>query len=200
MAFFRIKKIKGKEYAYIVENKWKPTAKSVELNASSRSRKHLTLRGSDMRGSRRDSLTMLKPRGSRQKVKEYVGRVYGLSLVNDVGFFEFLKIENVNEYIENNNISNIINDLVGWELYKFNVNKNEFSIDLNSKKIQKNNKNVAFFINEGFMCGFTLKNLLEFKPEGDVQADGYHLARAFVEAGIKVPQEVFVGLFGKVYK
>ncbi|MBS3114503.1 hypothetical protein J4448_05365 [Candidatus Woesearchaeota archaeon] len=213
MAFFRIKKIKGKEYAYIVENKWKPTAKSVELNASSRdererakrsrtqlSREHLTLRGIDMRGSRRDSLAMSKPRGSRQKVKEYVGRVYRFNLMNNVNFLEYFKIEDVQNYIEINQKNKIINDLIEWELYKFNVNKNEFSIDLNSKKIQKNNKNVAFFINEGFMCDFTLKNLLEFKPEGDEQADGYRLARAFVEAGIKVPQEIFIGVFGKLYK
>ena len=161
--FFRIKKIKGKEYAYIVENEW-------------------------------------RQKGSRQKVKEYAGRVYRLNLMNNVDFLEYFKIEDVQNYIEINQKNKVINDLIEWELFKLNVNKNEFLIDLNSKKIQKNNKNVAFFINEGFMCDFTLKNLLEFKPEGDVQADGYHLARAFVEAGIKVPQEVFVGLFGKVYK
>ena len=163
MAFFRIKKIKGKDYAYIVENKW-------------------------------------KQKGSRQKVKEYVGRVYRFNLMNNDDFLEYFKIEDVQNYIEINQKNKVINDLIEWELYKFNVNKNEFLIDLNSKKIQKNNKNVAFFINEGFMCGFTLKNLLDFKPEGDEQDDGYRLARAFVEAGIKVPQEVFIGVFGKIYK
>ena len=56
------------------------------------------------------------------------------------------------------------------------------------------------FINDGFMCNLTLKNLLEFKAEGDEQNDGYRLARAFVEAGIKVPQDVFVSVFGKIYK
>lgn len=163
MAFFRIKKIKGKEYAYIVENEW-------------------------------------KQKGSRQKVKGYLGRAYRFDLRNNVNFLEYFKIENIQNYIESNQKNKIINDLIEWELYRFSIDKNEFSIDLNNKKIQKNDKNVAFLINEGFMCDSTLKNLLEFKPEGDDQADGYRLARAFVEAGIKVPQEVFVGVFGKLYK
>lgn len=163
MVFFRIKKIKGKEYAYIVENKW-------------------------------------CRKGSRQKVKGYAGRVYRFNLLNNVGFFGYLKIENVNSYIENNNKNKIINDLINWELFKFGVNREDFLIDLNNIKIQKNKKDIVILMNDGFMCDITLKNLLEFKPEGDEQTDGYRLARAFVEAGIKVPQEVFVGLFGKLYK
>ena len=163
MVFFRIKKIKGREYAYVVENKW--------------------LR-----------------KGSRQKVKDYIGKAYRFNLVNNINFLEYLKIEDIREYIENNNKNKIINDLIEWEFSKFGISKEEFSIDLNNMKIQKNKKDVALLINDGFMCSLTLKNLLEFKPEGDEEIDGYRFARAFVEAGIKVPQNVFVGLFGKLFK
>ena len=161
MAFFRIKKIKGKEYAYIVENKW------------------------------------LK-KGSRQKVKSYIGRVYRFELRNDVDFLKHNKIENFQSYIENNDKNIIINEIIEWELFKFGISKEEFAMDLNNIRIQKNKKNVALLINDGFMCSVTLKNLLDFKPQSD-ETDGYHFARAFVEAGIKVPQEIFVGLFGKLY-
>ncbi len=177
--FFRIKKIKGKEYAYVVENEW-------------------------------------KRKGSRQKVKSYIGRVYRFEMKNNVEFLEFLKITNLEDYINNNEKSKIINDLVEWELFKFGINKQEFSINLSNMKIQKssrkkvsgklknkrflsNNKNVALFLNDGFMCNLTLKNLLDFKSEGDESSDGYRLARAFVETGIKVPQEVFVGLCQKLF-
>ena len=162
MVFFRIKKIKGREYAYVVENKW--------------------LR-----------------KGSRQKVKDYIGKAYRFNLVNNINFLEYLKIEDIREYIENNNKNKIINDLIEWEFSKFGISKEEFSIDLNNMKIQKNKKKVALLINDGFMCDFTLKNLLGFKPEGDEQNDGYKLARAFVEAGIKVPREIFVGLCQKLF-
>lgn len=162
MVFFRIKKIKGKEYGYIVENEW-------------------------------------KRKGSRQKVKGYIGRVYRLNLKNDISFHEFMKIQNIEEYTNNNQKNKIISDLIEWEFLKHDINKEEFSMDLSNIKIQKNKKSVALMLNEGFMCSLTLKNLLEFRLE-DEQTDGYRLARAFVEAGIKVPQEVFIGLFGKLYK
>jgi len=161
--FFRIKKIKGKEYAYVVENEW-------------------------------------KRKSSRQKVKAYIGRIYRFKLVKGIDFFKYSNINNIQSYVENTDKNKIINDLVEWELFKSGIIKDDYRIDFENKKIQKNNKNVALLINDGFLCGLTLKNLLEFKPEGDEQNDGYRLARAFVEAGVKIPQEVFVGLFGKLYK
>ena len=163
MVFFRIKKIKGKEYAYVVENEW-------------------------------------NRKGSRQKVKGYIGRAHRFDLKNNADFLEYSKIKDVYDYIESNNKNKIINDLIEWELFKFGINKEEFLIDLNNLKIQKNKKDVALLINDGFMCNLTFKNLLEFKPEGDEQTDGYRLARTFVEAGIKIPQDIFIGLFGKLYK
>ena len=160
--FFRIKKIKGKEYAYIVENEW-------------------------------------HKKGSRQKVKGYIGRVHKFDLKSNVGFLEHLNMENAEAYLQGNDFKKIINDLAEWEISRHGISKEEFAIDLNSIKIQKGNKEVAVHINEGFLCGHTLRSLIGFKAVEE-QNDGYRFARAFVEAGIKVPQEVFVGLFGKIYK
>jgi hypothetical protein len=160
MAFFRIKKIKGNEYVYSVENEW-------------------------------------KKKGSRQKVKGYLGKAYRFYVQNDIGFLDHFKINDINSYIENNGKNKIINDLVEWEFFKFGIEKDFLSNE--SFKIQKNNKNAVLLINEGYMSTLTLSNLANFKQE-DEETDGYRLARAFVEAGIKVPQEVFVGLFGKITK
>ena len=159
--FFRIKKIKGKEYAYVVENSWK-------------------------KGS------------SRQKVKNYLGKAYHFNLLNNVDFLDYLKIQDIHGYLKNNDKNKIISDLIGWELFKFDIKREEFSIDLSNSRIQKNKKNIVLLINDGFMCELTLKNLLKFMPDGDEQNEGYRLARAFVEAGIKVPQEVFVSIFSKL--
>ncbi|MBI2654064.1 hypothetical protein HYX02_04600 [Candidatus Woesearchaeota archaeon] len=160
--FLRIKKIKGKEYGYIVKNEW-------------------------------------KKRGSRQKVKGYIGRAYRFELKEYIEFMKHFNINDINNYIENNDKNRIINDLIEWELHKFGVDKEEFLIDVADMKIQKNKKDIILLLNEGYMCNLTLKSLIDFKPE-DEQTDGYRLARAFVEAGIKVPHEVFIGLFGKIYK
>ena len=163
MAFFRIKKIKGKEYTYLVENEW-------------------------------------KRKGSRQKVKGYLGRIYRFDLKNKNSFIEFVKNDDLEKYIQENNILKIFSDLMEWELFKFDVNKIEFSVDFENKTVKKGKNNAVIVINEGFLCNLTLKNLLEFKPETNEEDDGYRLAKAFVEAGIKVPQEIFVGLFAKLYK
>ena len=163
MTFFRIKKIKGKEYVYLVENRW-------------------------------DS------QGSRQKVKGYLGRAYRFALKASDDFSEFKKIINIELYINSNCKERIVEDLIEWELFKFGISKQEFIVNLKNINIQKNKRKTVFLINDGFMCSLTLKNLFEFKPQGDEQVDGHNLARAFVEAGIKVPEEVFVGLFGKFYK
>ncbi|MBS3101051.1 hypothetical protein J4204_02880 [Candidatus Woesearchaeota archaeon] len=161
--FFRIKKIKGREYAYIVENSWKRN-------------------------------------GSRQKVKGYIGRVYMPNLKHDVNFFKHFNIEDAEPYLQSGDFAKIINDLAEWEILRHGISKDEFLIDLANARIEKNGKKVAFHINDGFMCSLTLRNLLEFRAEGDEENDGYRFARAFVEAGIKVPQEVFIGLFGKLYR
>ena len=162
MTFFRVKRIKGKEYAYIVDNEW-------------------------------------KRKGSRQKVKAYLGRAYKFSLMNDVDFLKYLNIENAQHYVEANGKDKIISDLVEWELHKFKISREEFFIDVSNSRIQKNNKNVVLLINDGFLCSHTLEKLLGFKAQGS-ETDGYYLARAFVEAGIKIPREIFIGLFGKLDK
>ena len=163
MAFFRTKKIKGNEYAYIVENEW-------------------------------------NRRGSRQKVKGYAGRIYKFNVKNDINFLDFRKIENVEKYVAENDFKKIISDLTEWELFKHEIDKNKFTTDLNGIKVMQNGRNVVLIINEGFMCSLTLKKIFEFMPEGDESNDGYRLARAFVESGIKIPQDVFISLFGKLFK
>ena len=115
-------------------------------------------------------------------------------------FNEFFKFESLENYIFNNDKNKIINDLIEWELFKFGIDEREIHIELSNIRILKNKKNIVLSINDGFMCNLTLKNLFEFKPQGDEQTDGYRLAKAFVDAGIKVPQEVFVGIYQKLYK
>ena len=162
MTFIRIKKIKRKEYAYIVESEW-------------------------------------KRKSSRQKVKGYLGRVYRFELNNPIDFLQFVKAENAEKYVNENDANKIIKDLIEWEVFKFGVDRQKFSVDLTSKKIQIRNKNTVLLINDGFMCNLTLKKLLELESENNEENGGYRLAKSFVEAGIKVPQEIFVGLFEKLY-
>lgn len=137
-------------------------------------------------------------KGCRQKVKGYLGRVHRFKLTHDIGFLQFNKIENFDAYARNNDKLKIINDVIEWELFRFAISKQEFSIDLKNAIVNNGSRKVALAINNGLMCSITLRNLILFKAEGDEQNDGYRLARACVEAGLKVPNEVFVALFSKI--
>lgn len=164
MAFIRTKKIAGKEYAYLVENRWYK-------------RKH--------KG---------KNKGPRQRVNKYLGRVYSFNKTENINFFTFKKIDHLEQYLKNNfnNKNNVFRDLIEWELYRHGINKEEFTIDYSNKKIMKGNKEISLRMNEGFLNGFTLARLFNLK-----YGDSYYLAKCFVEAGIEVPKEVFVGVFGR---
>src|SRR3989344_6982461 len=160
--FFRIKKVKGKEYAYLVENEW-------------------------------------GKKGSRQRVKGYIGRAYRFNLNDNIEFMQFKNIQDIGKYVDDNSFRKIICDLVEWELSRHNVDRNMFSVDLDVMKVRQNKKKAVMIINDGFFCYNTLSNLVNLKLNNN-EEEGYLFARAFVEAGIKVPQEIFVALFGKLYK
>ena len=161
MSFIRIKKISGKEYAYLVENKWYKRS---------------------FKG---------KGKGPRQKVNKYLGRVYSFNKTDNTDFFTFKKINDLEQYLKNNNKNKIFSDLIEWELFRHNVNKEEFTIDVSNKKISKKDKEVSLKINEGFLNSFTLERLFNLR-----QGNSYYLAKCFIEAGIEIPKEIFVGIFG----
>jgi len=170
MAFLRVKKINNAKYLYIVGNKW------YKRKAKG------------------------KGKGPRQKVIKYLGKVYSFEKANNSDFHYFKNINNIEEYIKNNEKSSIIRDLVEWELFRHHINKDEFGIDFDNKKILKGKKDVSLAMNEGFLCSYTLARLFNFKFGIEMENEGMEFAKAFVEAGIEVPKEVFVGIFGKVYK
>ncbi len=169
MVFFRVKNVKGFEYAYLVENKWD----------SSKSNNRI--------------------KGSRQKVKGYVGRIFRLRPVQELSFLEFLNLTDLENYMNSKETSNIIRDLVSWEIKKHAIEGKGFNINLETLELKKGAKNIVFMINEGYLCNITLNKLLEFKPNDD-KNDGYNFAKSFIEAGINIPQDVFIKLFEKLTK
>lgn len=176
MAFIRVKKFKRKdgskvEYAYIVENKRYKRSKKV-----------------------------------KQKPKKYLGKVYRIEKVNDVDFFEFHNIKDVKNYTENKNHIELLNDVLKWELHSHGFKKKEgvwsngdCFMNIKEKRVYNEKGNdVALAFNEGLFCTHNIRNIYNFKATFSDEETGYKLAKAFVEAGIKVPKEVFVGVFEKV--
>lgn len=176
MAFIRVKKFKKKdgsrvEYAYIVENKRYKRKKKVE-----------------------------------QRFKKYLGRIYRPEKVNDTDFFEFHGVEDAKEYVENKDHIELVNDVLKWELSNHGFkeekgvwkNKDCF-MNIKEKRVYNNKGNdIALAFNEGLFCTHNIRKIYNFKPTVSDEVTGYKLAKAFVEAGLKVPKEVFVGVFEKV--
>lgn len=169
MVFIRTKKIKNGEYAYIVENSWKKREGKV-----------------------------------KQKTKKYLGKVYRFDRVNMMDFAEFYKIDDIFDYVKNADTEKILNDLIKLELFNYGFKESNKSIwemkgcyfdPKNNRIFNEKKKPIAIAMNEGFLTSHAIRKILNFRAE--VEEEGYDLAKMFVEAGISIPKEVFVGFFKK---
>jgi hypothetical protein len=173
MSFIRTKKIKGAEYAYIVENKWRKRRKNKV----------------------------------KQIMSKYLGRVYRFDRVSVLDFFEFYKIEDINKYLDGKSKHDILFDLVKLELANHGFEEKDGLLvkegccfDLNEKRVRgSRSKKIAIAMNEGYLTNYAIKKILRFEAF-DEEEDGYLLAKIFVEAGLNIPKDIFVGFFKKVYK
>lgn len=131
-------------------------------------------------------------KGPRQKVKKYLGRAVKLEQKEDLPFILPTKT----------NKSQLLRSLIVWELKKHNFKlKNNLyqhkalTYHPKTHQILNKKKETALHLNEGFLCSFTIKRILNFKKTNDFQKDAHTLAKYFVEAGINIPQEVFIGVY-----
>ena len=171
MAFIRTKKIKGKKYAYIVENKWKK--KKV-----------------------------------KQRVKKYLGRVYSFERSDDGRFEEFVS-QDLAGYMKSRDAKTIILDLIRWELHNHGFKdsngllvNSECSVDMKKLRIRnQKGSSVALEFNEGLLNEYKLKRFLKFNFGSELSEEeaAYKLAKEFVENGLDVPHEVFIGVFQKIF-
>ena len=139
-----------------------------------------------------------RKKGARQKVKHYLGKVHTFPLIEEKDFFVFAGVEEgkKEEFLKGALAKQLIRRLFEWELSKHKVEG--FSIDWEAGSVRKEGKPASIEMNEGMLNTYTLQRLLRFKVERSEEEVGYALAKAFVEAGVKVPQEAFIAVFGKV--
>ena len=159
--FVRKKKIKGNDYAYLVENMW-------------------------------------TKKGSRQKVRAYLGKIY---------YFE--QVKNIS-LEENNDRQKLLKNLIECEFLKHGFEKqgNEFvnkdlvvSFENNLIKIKNSDLQAAFAFNQGYLCNYFIEKLFNLqiaKKEKEKQEAMLDVAKLFVNAGINVPQEVFIKFYNLI--
>ena len=167
MAFVRIKRISGREYAYLVTNSWT--------------------------GS-----------GPRQKVAKYLGRVIRPQKAKSEPLGAFLGLtteQNLGQWIGNSGFGEIAAALMKWELNNHNITDggNVYKINIAAAEfLDDKGKPVVFALNDGFLCSYTAKKLLEYDAAAAADYSGYNLADTLTAAGIAVEKDVFITLFGKM--
>lgn len=125
----------------------------------------------------------------RQKVLAYLGKVITPKKTQNLFFKDFIN-QDLKTYIKNTKTKNIFLDLINLELKKHDLN-------LNPDDMQEN---IVYEINEGFLCNYTLKQLLNFKlpmKVSDKEAS-ITLAKTILEAGIKISPTLFIQIFKKL--
>lgn len=144
-------------------------------------------------------------KGSRQKVKKYLGKVYKFENKNEV---------NIDNLVLSRKKTGFLSELVCRELKSIGF-KERTDVKLNSdnaksffllknlvfdkekltllkKTKSKTVKDAIISLNNGFLCSFTLQRILEFKKSKNVNQDAHVLAKYFLEAGLQVSKENFV--------
>lgn len=156
MGFLRTKTIKGNEYLYYVENKYK-SGKIV------------------------------------QKSKKYLGRVLEFEKEKD--------LEVDSEIFTTLSFDASIMKLIGTELLnrgfdqkKEIFEKGNITVNLRKKKVWNKNREIAIKMNQGYLCNYNLKKLLNFKVEEDwnYKDIGLNLANILANNGIKPKPEEFI--------
>ena len=145
------------------------------------------------------------PKGSRQKVVGYLGKVHQPQQEKDHEFST-----------EHEDPKTIAKQLILWELEKHGFspypdNKdqliNNFVIyNKKNHSLKERKKDVLLKINEGHLCNHSLKALFKelgkgpLEEEQDPRERATELAEAFTNAGIQIPQEIFIQIFQEITK
>ncbi|MBI5393158.1 hypothetical protein HZA96_04780 [Candidatus Woesearchaeota archaeon] len=177
--FIRTKMIKGKKYAYLVENNW------------------------TQKGSRQKTVEYLGKICELEKTKtilfeEFITKMYNKSIeeyFNNTAktiIYDLICCE-----LEKHGFSNTLSKNV--------FITNNIVADITKPKFFKNNTSeagmdVVLRINNEYLCPYTIKRLLNLRIEGDEQFCGKQLAEAIVAVGIVTEPDIFILLFEKLYK
>jgi hypothetical protein len=170
MAFVRIKKIKGKEYAYLVQSKWR------SAKGKTPKQKFKAYLGRVYKLAKEKDIGFWETVDS--DAESYLRLATKEKMLHDLVRYELIKHGF-------NNADGI------WT-------KDFMKIDIKKRKILNDNRaECVLSINEGHLCSHKIKELLKFEQTLGVEESGYKLAKMFIESGINVPQDVFIAYYEK---
>lgn len=139
--------------------------------------------------------------GPRQKVAGYLGRIIRPEKAKSEGLGAFLGLTGdnaVREWVVKRSFAEIASALMKLELANHGITEgNGLKINAeNGEFTDGKGKKTVFALNDGFLCNYTAKKLLEY--DAAVDYSGYNLADALTAAGIAAEKDVFISIFGKM--
>ena len=129
------------------------------------------------------------PKGPRQKVRKYLGKVHDLSDSHE--FAEVKEKEVLMKLIKVTLKSTGFSEKNGEYHYE-GIVFNPTTLDLSKK-----GKQVVISVNNGHFCNFTLLRIKNFKKTKDLTKDAQVLAKYFLDAGLLISEEEFVDFYKK---
>ena len=171
MSFIRTKTIKGNQYAYLVENKWKRKTSKQKV------KKYLGRVYSLEKKLEYDFLAFI----GCNDLALYVKNTTQEDIIRDLIVFE----------IYSHGFKKI--DTMKWT-------SNGIIVDLKEKTIKKNKKDIVLKLNDGFLCGHTLNKLFGFNEKGNTRDVATKWARLFIDTGIAISKDIFIEFFQKINK
>lgn len=126
-------------------------------------------------------------KGSRQKVKQYLGRVYrfpeseNISMINEKNILLKLVLEQLNKY--------------GFKQKGQFWKREQFVFCPKYFTLKKKNMEAILATNNGFVSSFTLQRIKGFKKTKNMNKDAPELAKYFLEAGLNVTKADFISYY-----
>ncbi|PIN76175.1 hypothetical protein COV18_00575 [Candidatus Woesearchaeota archaeon CG10_big_fil_rev_8_21_14_0_10_37_12] len=141
------------------------------------------------------------PWGSRQKVTKYLGRMYAVErfknyIISLPQQFKQSIIEIIRQEVLNHGFTADMSFHPANTLYK----KDDLTLNLETLAVRKRKKDVVLGMNEGYLCEYTIKDLLNYAPNEDEspEKNAKKLANLVLEAGLKLTDGQFVWLFNSI--
>lgn len=171
--FIRLKKLKGKDYAYLVKNTW------TKNGPRQKTKKYLGRCVVLQKVNELDFKEHYKLNTPEMNIEKYVQSHSVKQILSRLFEFELLKHGFVYD-----------KDLLKKE--GMTANPKRLRIITDEKK-----NDVLLKVNDGFLSEIMIKKIMKFNFRGN-DSDTISFAEAFIAAGISVDKEVFIELYRKM--
>ena len=142
-----------------------------------------------------------RKKSPRQKVKQYLGRVYRFERAFNK---EIEALETEKTTIKENMVLLIKNELKNYGFEEKEGLWQRESCFINIEQgicLDQEGRNICVALNDGLLHTSTIGELIDFKPQKGLEKEiGAQLGNALISAGIRPKEAVFIGLFRQVTK